>query len=50
MEKQPPSPPKPSKIVRKLKLSREVVAPLTRDVVDAPGCTKRWTGCPIHTC
>ena len=41
--------PKPSKVVRKLKLSKETVSPLT-DETSALSCTKRATGCPIHTC
>jgi hypothetical protein len=49
MEKNPPALPKPSKIIRKLKLSTQTVAPLTRET-EAVSCTKRATGCPIHTC
>jgi hypothetical protein len=50
MEKKLPTLPKPSKIVRKLKLSKELVAPLTRDTETTYYCTKKNTGCPIHTC
>jgi hypothetical protein len=49
MEKKPLELPKPSKIVRKLKLSKETVGPLTREV-NAYAYTKRLNGCPIHTC
>lgn len=42
------SQPKPTKIVRKLKLSKQKVAQLTGE--HAPRCTKRVTGCPVHTC
>jgi hypothetical protein len=41
--------PKPSKVVRKLKLSKETVSPLTSEIAEA-SCTMRATGCPIHTC
>ena len=49
MNKLPKEPPKPKKVVRKLTLSKEMVAQLG----EAPGpvaCTRKATGCPIHTC
>jgi len=49
MDKKSPAPPKPSKVVRKLKLSKETVAVFTNETAPA-ACTKRATGCPIHTC
>ena len=42
--------PKPSKIVRKLKLSKQTLVPLTGEVTGPIGYTKRATGCPVHTC
>ena len=43
------TPPKPSKIVRKLKLSKQTLVPLTGEAGPI-GCTRRATGCPVHTC
>jgi hypothetical protein len=43
-----PDSPKPTKVVRSLKLSKEKVAQLTEN--GARLCTKRATGCPVHTC
>ena len=48
MAKKTTDSPKPSKVVRKLKLSKETVSPLTSET--AASCTARATGCPIHTC
>jgi hypothetical protein len=49
MAKKTPESPKPSKVVRKLKLSKETLSPLSSETAGL-SCTKRATGCPIHTC
>lgn len=49
MDKKPPGPPKPTKVVRKLRLAKEIVA-VSFDETTAVSCTKRATGCPVHTC
>lgn len=43
------SQPKPQKVVRKLSISKEKVAQLN-EAVENRYCTKRQTGCPVHTC
>jgi hypothetical protein len=44
--------PRPIRISRKLELSSETVAAMAEDPTpqNAIACTKKRTGCPIHTC
>jgi hypothetical protein len=47
---QSPKMPRPIQIQRKLTLSSERIVSLREPEASAIRCTKRQTGCPIHTC
>lgn len=42
--------PRPIRIQRKLTLASEQVLVMTTADAPLPRCTRRLTGCPIHTC